>query len=439
MTARPSVSHEEAFDRLAAAADAEERGVLFASLWQTGGPVALGGDPHRHVDLSGIVAQRARLRRADLRHADLRGADLSRAFLPQACLNHARLERVRLADADLSHADCRHARMGEADLSGALLEEADLSGASLRFATLSGAALEGANLADADLWGARLADTDLVGANLRGAILREGSAHGATFGGADLRGASLMDVDCAGATFAGADLRGATVRNLDLRNADLSRANLQGVDLTSCNLAGVRWHRAQLDRTAFAREQLGSVVGEEAAGAFEAAAGAYMTLERNFLDLGDVDAASWAYRRKRRMQKRGRRARAGDDLRRREWLAAASAFLDYVGALAVEWICDYGESVGRVFGTIACVFLFFLVLYGMTGSVVRIDGARHVPTHRLVDLALFSLGSMTSNVASPGTLLPSHSYATFLASAQATLSIFLMGLLGFVAGNRIRR
>lgn len=76
---------------------------------------------------------------------------------------------------------------------------------------------------------------------------------------------------------------------------------------------------------------------------------------------------------------------------------------------------------------------------GPVRSVVRVEGTAHVPTNRLVDMALFSLASMTSNAASSDTLLPSYSYATFLAGAQATISIFLMGLLGFVAESRIRR
>ena len=71
--------------------------------------------------------------------------------------------------------------------------------------------------------------------------------------------------------------------------------------------------------------------------------------------------------------------------------------------------------------------------------MLRLDDDHHVPTSRLIDLALFSLGTMTSNAGSSGTLFPAHSYTVFLAGLEATTSIFLMGLLGFVAGNRIRR
>lgn len=428
------------FDRLDAAGSAEERTRLFALIRKgPDGLVAMAGDAQRHATLVGIAAPRARMRRIDLSFADLREADLSGAFLAQARLHGAGLEHARLAHADLSHSDCARSSFSEADLSQALLEEADLSFASLRFARLTGAALEGACLASTDLWSARLDEADLAAADLRQAVIREASAVGARFDGADLRGASLMDTSFADASFVDADLRDANLKGAVLRGANLCRARLQGVDLTSCDLSGARWSMARLDRTLIERDQIGAAVGEESAGEFAAAAGAYTALERNFLEQSDIDAASWAYRRKRRMQKKAMGVRARLHWRAGRWFAAASAWTGYLGDTVVEAVCDYGESISRVFASLAALYVGFLLLYGVTGSVVRVEGSAHVPTSRAVDLALFSLASMTSNAASSNTLLPSHSYATFLAGAQATISIFLMGLLGFVAGNRIRR
>ncbi len=381
----------------------------------------------------------ARLRRAGLACADLRQADLSGGFLAQANLRGAKLEGASLAGADLSHADCAGALMGEADLRGALLEEASLEGASLRFVDGREAVLEGAILAGADLWGARLERADLSGALMRGARLGDASLTGADLAGADLREAVLASADLGAANLADADLRGASLKGATLAGANLAGAQLQDVDLSGCDLTGARWSHARLGRTRFEREQLGGVVGEEAAGEFTLAATAYLTLERNFADLGDPEAASWAYRRKRRMQKRAAGRLAMDALRTRQPRTFALRGLTFLGNSLVELVCDYGESIGRVFGALAVVFVTFTVIYGLTDSVTRTDGKITTITHNPVDLAIFSLMAMTTSGTPSVTLSPAGEYALLISGSQALIGIFLTGLLGFVAGNRIRR
>jgi hypothetical protein len=78
----------------------------------------------------------------------------------------------------------------------------------------------------------------------------------------------------------------------------------------------------------------------------------------------------------------------------------------------------------------------FTLGYGLTGSVVG-DDRRSIsfctlrePGWDLVSLALFSL---------PEGLHPRNDFVQLVAGFQALLSITLIGLLGFVLGNRIRR
>ena len=224
-----------------------------------------------------------------------------------------------------------------------------------------------------------------------------------------------------------------------LADANLAGARLQDVDLGGCGLAGARWSHARLDRTAFEREQLGGVVGEERDGAFAAAATAYISLERNFAELGDPTAASWAYRRKRRMQKKTAKAAAFQAVAQGAWKTAAMQGLRWLGDELVELVCDYGESIGRVFGALITVFVVFTILYGLTDSVTRTDGNLSTITHNPVDLAIFSLMAMTTSGTPSVTLAPTGEYALLISGTQALLGIFLTGLLGFVAGNRIRR
>ena len=403
--------------------------------------IAAGGDPLdlAEASLQGVILPLARMRRAELSRADLREADLCGAFLAQSVVSDARFDAASLRGADFSYASGRGAHFGEADLRDALFEEADLRGAKFRFADLSGAALEGSDLSDADLWGARLDGADLTGARLLGAALPEVKACGTDFTRADLRRANLTNTDLRRSCLADADLRDAQVTDAQLDGADLSGAWLQDVDLSRCSLVGCSWNLARLDRTRFEQRQLGAMTGEERDRKWDAAAGAYLALERNFANLGAVEASSWAYGRRRRMQKRVAGQGAAVAWRERRWAAAARSGASYAGDTLVEWSCGYGESIGRVFATLFVSFGAFVALYALTGAVTRSSGGAPVVTRRFIDLAVFSMEAMTNTQASSADLRPSDTLSLFLTGAQTLVSIFLTGLLGFIAGNRIRR
>jgi uncharacterized protein YjbI with pentapeptide repeats len=424
--------------------------------------------PHlRKADLRAASLRAADLRGVDLEEADLRGADLDGADLRGAMLRHADLSRARLvranlAGANLSGADLRGAvldgadlggadlvsahlegaSLAGADLRGAMLEEANLDGASVRFARLQRAILEGASIRRADLRGADLENADLQRADLEGSELEEARPRASKLDGASLRDCILRQADLRGARMTGADLRGAVLTGADLRDAVLRDARLQAVGLTQCEIAHVFLAGAKLDDTQLRLKQLGGTIGEELAGDFERAAQGYLALERNFEGLGDHDAASWAYRRRRRMQKREALAQAREALAGRRWRRALGRSAQYASDQLVEWICDYGESVPRVLGALAVVYLAFTVIYALTGSVVREfagpGGSGRVPVRNPVVAAIFSLLIMTTG--SPeGGLAPRGDFTLLLMGVEAFLGIALTGLLGFVLGNRIRR
>jgi uncharacterized protein YjbI with pentapeptide repeats len=372
------------------------------------------------------------LRSADLRGASLRGANLANACLEQANLQDVQLGQANLQAAKLDGADLRRADLAganlvgaalhEADLRGTMLEDADMRQASIRFANLTDAVLEATNLRQADLWGANcegavLTNADLVGASLQETILRR----------ADLSGANLQE-----AVLGRADLRGAVLRD----------AKLQGVDLSHCEIAHVHLSGARLEETRFERAQLGDAIGEDLAGAPELARKGYLALERAFDELGDHDAASWAYRKRRRMQKRVSLEQARSARAEGRWGQALKSYALCGTDQAVEWLCDYGESIPRVLASLLVLYLFFTIVYGVTGSVVReletSTGIVKVPTQHPRDLAIFGLLAMT--IGSIGMrLLPAHDFALILVGIHVFLGVALIGLLGFVLGNRIRR
>jgi uncharacterized protein YjbI with pentapeptide repeats len=389
------------------------------------------------ISLQGADLRGVRLRRAKLARLDLRGADLRGASLGQADLRRAKLDEADLRDADLAGADLRGAHVEQADLRGALLEDAVLRSSIFRFAKLDGAAFEGADLRGADLWGATAPGIVAPGADLRRATLREADLREADLAGADLRGAALGQAALAGAKLRGADLRRSVPAGADFSGADLSDAKLQGLDLSGCRLAGARLRGAWLDKTRIGRDQLGEALGEELAGEFDAARLAYLGLERHFRVAGDPGAESWAYRRRRRMQKfdalrAGRAARLAGDTR-----AAIGGYGNYASDLIVEWVCDYGESITRILRTMVLVFVAFTILYGVAGSVVDTNTGQI--TRDPGDLAIFSLLAMTTPGNPPIGLAPRNVSVHIITGLQALLGVGLAGLLGFVTGNMVRR
>jgi uncharacterized protein YjbI with pentapeptide repeats len=405
------------------------------------------GAPWWDAERCGAVLRRADLRGADLSLANLQTADLAESDLRQARLRGAnlqgaRLEEANLQGADLAGADLRGAALGGADLGGTMFEDANLQGASLRFVHGSGAILETANLQGADLWGARLEGGILTGADLQKAVLAEADLRGADLTGADLRDAVLGQADLRGARLQGADLRGAILTRVNFEGAVLKDAKLQGLVLSDCNLTHVHVSGTAIDKTQFRREQLGDAIGEELAGQYEEAKRGYLALERHFSELGDSDAVSWAYRKRRQMQKRAAWEEARAARSRRDWRGAAAWYTKYAGDQVTEWLSDYGESVPRVLRCMLVVYFLFLLLYGLTGSVVRVEytptGLSRVPTRSPADLAVFSLFSMITSAQPPVGLLPADEYARLLTGVHALLGWTLTGLLGFVLGNRMR-
>ncbi len=441
---RPVPTATDIYARLDAASPAERTEIVGRLLADAaGGGLDLSARDGRRANLRGVVLRDATLQRINLQGADLREADLTGAVLGQANLEGALLEQAILQGADLAGATLRDAAMSEANLREALLEDADLRGAGLRFADLHDAALESANLRGADLWGAVLEGAVLTDADLRDAKLGEGNLRGADLSNADLRGATVQRMDLRGARLKGANLRGVALTGSDLTDAVLSEAELQGVDLSHCTLTHAHFNGVWFDKTRLRQDQLGGAIGEELAGDYEGAAKGYLALERDFIDLGDSDAAGWAYGKRRRMRKRAARHNANVAMRARAWRTAARQAIRAGAAQLVEWVCDYGESIPRVLASILTVYLVYLVLYGLTGSVLHIQKTHGATVAAVTrdprELAIFSLFAITTSGSPSVGLLPSREWVQVLTGTEAFLGIFLIGLLGFVAGNKIRR
>ena len=376
----------------------------------------------------------------DLSGASLSGADLSGAAMRSARLAGAVLENADLRGADLSGAHLAGVRAGQADFSDAQLEDADFTGAILRHCNFSNAILDSADFHDADMWGARLDKADLQDARMVGTILREASLAGADLTGADLTGADLSKAVLTGAVLRRVDLRQCKLARADLTGADLSEAQLLRVDLTSCRLDGIRLSGATLEGTRLLVEQLGTGLGEETEGDFSAARRAYLVLEQNFRALGDPEASRWCYLRARRMGKRAAWGTLQQDVRQRSWRTLPVAFTRWLGDAGAEWLCDYGESVPRVMRAFVTGVVAFAAFYAATGSLVQTgaDGRTHA-SHDILELLGFSFLNMCTSAVPNVGLSPATRFVFYLSSMQYVVGLVLIGLFGYVLGNRIRR
>ena len=390
------------------------------------------------LQLAGRNMARANLRRTNLAGANLAGADLSGADGVGADFSSSTLEGANLSTADLIGAVFSSANGGEANFSEAMLEDAKFAAASLRFANFSNAILDGADLSGTDLWGAHLDGATAERANLEGALLDESSMVGAELPGANLQGATLRRAKLAKAVLRDTNLRHAVLDGADLSYADLRLAVLPSVSLATCQLKHARFAGAWLDRTRMQVSALGGMVGEEASGDVDGAVESYLALEQNFRSLGKREDESWCYRRRRRMQKQLYRRYCLQAFRKQELLLSMGMGARYLADAGAEWLCDYGESLGRVFRAILTVLLVFAFIYWATGSLKTREGYTVSRSFPWIDYLLFSLDSMTTVGTSEVALRTNGELGTLLSSVQTALGTILLGLFGFVMGGRIR-
>lgn len=350
------------------------------------------------------------------------------------------LEGADFRGADLVGRDFAGASAGEANFEGALLEDANLENGIFRFAKFDRAVLDGARCANGDFWGSTFVHAEAQDADFQGACLRDANMAGAKLQNADLRRANLHHINLSDADLRGADLTDAVFKGANLSSADLRGASLAGLRLEACQLDGVMFSGGWLERTRMTLSQLGGSVGEERVGNFKEAAQSYLALEINFRGLGDDDAARWAYCKRRRMGKLCTREDAVRAFNDRNVSAFFRSSLLYLVSVAAEVLCDYGESVPRVLRAIVAVYVFTLIAVSASGSLLKagaLGSASYAPARDLMDVATYTFMAIITG-APPAEFKLDGQLANLAVGAVTAAMIVLLGLLGFVLGNRIR-
>ena len=412
----------------------------------------------------------------DLSGKDLSGIDLHRATILKEWRKIDETTEVTPVwckmdpEGYLVGIDLRRVNLVGANLQNAVMVCADLQQAQLDSTALQGANLALANLREAFLVEANLQEIDLESADLRGANLHKANLQGAHLWSVKLEEAELGLANLQRADLAGANLRGITFVRTNLERAVLQFANLTRADLTGAeNCEGIHLFEAILARTDLKAHQLGSALGEELEGKYDQAMETYLALKRNFAEIGRYQDESWAYVKERKMEKatkapwRGRKyygqeepfphsmrglfSKLWPDLRQYGALPRWSPlvwwfWLKYSAKWLADWfvdlLCGYGESIWRVLVWMTVTLFGFAAYYWRIGGILLVepDTGAEVATsfwHYLI----YSAGAFTTTQFAR--FQAADDQVRMVTAIQAIVGIVLAGLLGFVAGNRIRR
>lgn len=335
-----------------------------------------------------------------------------------------------------------------------------------------------------DLSGKYLSDADLSGMNLRGinfskAVLNRANLSNAFLERANFQEASCWRTDMSGSSLWSADLRGAELDECNLRGAYLQRAKLHNAILKKAFLEGADLHRAYLSETLIDRDSLGKhgIIQENAESyreyvfqtelfqqgfrppksaesleerileRFSSGESVYRRLKNNYEQLGFYTDASWAYKRERRMRKRATRQKAKVAWKNRNLREFISFSVSWLSDWSVELLCDYGESVYRIIVWLLLLLLFIgpVLIYfsgGLNWDGINREIYFSLP-NRVTQMlygyfqgVLYMLDVLTT--ADYSELTPRNDLVRFVSGTMAILGISLIGLLGFVVGNRIR-
>lgn len=289
--------------------------------------------------------------------------------------------------------------------------------------------------------------------------------------GVDLSGADLSNLDLSGTNFQNANLAKVSLRSAHLVGADLRNANCQNSNFLDADLRRALFYGANLHNVRFSAYSFRScpmrfrpdwMIGDHGMARrtdeiadYHRARETVLSIARALHDQGHFDEAATfrvlALRIDRATNSPLRRAR----MYRREgvrwlpqWPSLVRRTLRWTGSISVDLLCVYGESVWRV------LLWMTVVLLGVGPLSVLLTGGLDWPSEAAV--AYFQLNSVwrqalyaysqyvlymfdTFTTADFSLMQPHNDVVRLFSGVLAMTGIFLTGLLGFVAGNRIRR
>lgn len=380
----------------------------------------------------------------------------------------SRDQRLQHIGPELTHLDLSNIDLSEMDLRYIKLLHCNLSGAKLNSTRLDGAFLFGCDFSQIDSWVGSFRCTSFRQCYIVNSRFMHGRFEGASFAHSNLENTKLIN------SYHDRDTWFFKTR---LHRTNLQEAHLEKVNLKEARtLFGVKLHLARLEGTELDYSLFGGKIGEELEREFVQAARTYSAIKANLEAAGHYNQAARAYVKERQMEKaasapwNARRlcgaAELGDEheysqehsrlvrtkLGARWWNPRTWWFyLRHTAKWASDWVvellCSYGESVRRVlFWMGAILFVIGPTLIRLLGGLEWTGDNRQIyyalskPFQRWAyayfQYVLYMIDTFTT--AGFAELEPVNDLVRLASGFVALLGIFLAGLLGFVAGNRIR-
>lgn len=337
------------------------------------------------------------------------------------------------------------------DLSREKFRGIDLSGIKFRKVIFSrNEPYHRAKLVDVILRDCSFVDCCMAGADVADCAFRGSRFDRCDFRYSVFRNCTFADTSLELCDFYRADFEGNNIfQQSSLHLTSFNRANLSGTDICRDNFcAGI----LQENPKEFMRfhKHFGHVHPEEmemfVSRRHEEAAVVYRSLAGVWSSRALYSDASWAYVRLKRHETAVRspiyalrvgRGSGGAGstpvgLMRRLGYAVRD-IPAYLGHILAGAICGFGESLSRIFLTYVITGAAFAVLYWQIGAVVNEDGS---VAKGISDNFVYSLGNMSASA--PERLHVGTVHTELLSALQSLIGVGLIGLLGFVLGNRIR-
>jgi uncharacterized protein YjbI with pentapeptide repeats len=290
------------------------------------------------------------------------------------------------------------------------------------------------------------------------------------------RNCTLVECKFAGVDCDGTDFRHARLTKCDLRYASFASVTFADAKLVLCDLyravfeKGVVFENAELEGVSLHQASLGGIVGLRRE-SFQPRNGRALAQddEKRYLELlegttqkhakgcepppkpakttepkdrrlpeailtyralsglwsgqGLFADAAWAYVETKRHER---------TLARHRGRSSPGALLSWVGLWFAEALCLFGESLLRVVLWITALAVVPGLVYWRSGGVTQSS----TETAGLGDCLLFSAARLTAST--PEGLSPATTLVEWIGVAQTFLGIALLGLFGFVLGNKLR-
>jgi uncharacterized protein YjbI with pentapeptide repeats len=369
---------------------------------------------------------------------------------------------------EFTHLDLRDTDLSNMDLRCVKLLHCNLSGAKLNSTRLDGASLFGCDLSKIDSWVGSFRCSSFRQCYIVNSRFVHGRFEGASFAHSNLENTKLIN------SYHDRDTWFFQTR---LCRTNLQEAHLEQVNLKEARtLFGVRLHRARLEGAELDYSLFGGKIGEELEREFVQAAQTYSAIKANLEAAGQYNQAARAYVKERQMEKdasapwNARRfygeSEIGDEYEYsqehnrlvrtklgakwwnpRTWWFYLRYSTKWISDWIVELLCSYGESIWRVlFWMGATLFVIGPTLISLlggldwTGDNMQVYRSLSTPLQRwsytYFQYVLYMIDAFTT--ADFAQLKPANDLVRLVSGLMAMIGIFLTGLLGFVAGNRIR-